>query len=56
MQRILIEIKGGMVQGVYADNPDLQVIVVDWDDLAAGADVGQMRKKCWSPADLTVAM
>jgi hypothetical protein len=34
--RILIEVLGGTVQAVYADNTDIQVIVYDHDNIDAG--------------------
>lgn len=29
--QIVLNVRGGIVQDVFASNPDLQVVVVDWD-------------------------
>jgi hypothetical protein len=33
--KVLIEVRGGTVQAVYADSP-IEVRVLDWDDVVAG--------------------
>jgi hypothetical protein len=35
-KKLVIEMEGGVVQEVYADDPALEVVLVDWD--SAGAD------------------
>ena len=32
MQTIIIEVRGGVVQEVYSNAADLQVVLVDWDN------------------------
>jgi hypothetical protein len=32
MTKIIIHIEGGCVQAVYSDNPDVEVVLMDWDD------------------------
>ena len=44
MNRILIEVRGGVVQEVYA-TPKVEVAIVDWDNVE-GARVGM-----WQSAD-----
>jgi len=34
-RRVVIEVRGGVIQSVYTDD-DTQVIVVDWDDHETG--------------------
>lgn len=29
---IAIEINGGTLVGVYSDNPEVEVVLIDWDD------------------------
>lgn len=36
MNRLVILVDGGVVQGVYTDSPDIQVIVADRDNHEAG--------------------
>ena len=36
--KVVISVYGGVVQDVFCSEPDVQVIVVDWD--ADGADLG----------------
>jgi hypothetical protein len=31
MGRVIVEVQGGMVQSVYADDPTTEVVLVDWD-------------------------
>ena len=33
MNQIIIEVSGGLVQAVYADNPDIDVRILDWDNI-----------------------
>lgn len=35
MHKVVIEVRGGVIQDVYTD-PETQVIVVDWDDFESG--------------------
>lgn len=37
--RVLVRVEGGQVQGASADDPSLQVIVIDADDLDAGSSL-----------------
>ena len=36
-QRIVIEMRGGVLVAVYAQDPAIEVFVVDWDDIQAGS-------------------
>ncbi len=36
--KVLIEIRGGTLVGVYTNDSDTEIHVVDWDDVAAGDD------------------
>jgi hypothetical protein len=36
VSRIIIHIRGGVLQGVVTDSPGVEIMVVDHDDLAAG--------------------
>ena len=36
MERIVIEVSGGVVQAVYGKKSRLQVVLVDWDNMKAG--------------------
>lgn len=38
MKKLIIEVKGGLVQAVYSDAADLSVAVVDWDNIKADPD------------------
>jgi len=31
--KILIEVSGSVVQGVYCNNPDAEVTLIDWDNI-----------------------
>lgn len=33
MKKLVIEVLGGVVQEVYGDDPELAVILVDWDNI-----------------------
>ena len=33
MNQIIIEVSGGLVQAVYSDNPDINVMILDWDNI-----------------------
>lgn len=33
MRETIVEVRGGTVVGVYSDDADLRVILVDWDDI-----------------------
>lgn len=37
MQTVFVEIRGGVVQQLYSDEADLEVVIVDWDDFDARA-------------------
>ena len=39
-RRIVIDVRGGTVCGVYTDDPDAQVILVDWDEKQSGWEIG----------------
>ena len=36
--RIVIEVSGGMVQEVYCDDPNVAVVLVDWDTESCSGD------------------
>jgi len=36
--KVVIEIRGGTLVGVYANDPEIELCVLDWDDVEA-ADV-----------------
>lgn len=36
-QRIVIEMRGGVLVAVYAQDPAIKVFVVDWDDIQEGS-------------------
>jgi len=36
--KVVIEISGGNLQSVASNNPDLEFILVDWDNIKAGDD------------------
>ena len=35
MKKLVIEVRGGLVQSVFSDADDLSVVVVDWDNIKA---------------------
>ena len=37
-RKIIIEVVGGVVQGVYSSDPEGDVVLVDWDTDGASAD------------------
>jgi len=37
---IIVEVRGGVVVGVYTDVPDARVVLVDWDNIEAGDRAG----------------
>ena len=36
-QRIVVEMRGGVLVAIYAQDPAIEVFVVDWDDIQAGS-------------------
>lgn len=36
MSRIIVHIRGGVLQCAVTDSPDVEIMVVDHDDIAAG--------------------
>lgn len=36
MQKIVIEVRGGVLTTVYSENDDLDITVVDWDNIEGG--------------------
>jgi hypothetical protein len=32
MKRIVIDMSGGLIQAVFSDEPELEIVVIDWDD------------------------
>ena len=36
--KVVIEVRDGMVQGVYSNIPDLEVVLIDWDSAQVGED------------------
>lgn len=45
MKDIVIEIRGGVVVEIYSDLPDVNLILVDWDNIQEGVD-----PSCWGAA------
>ena len=46
--KVLIEIRGGTLVGVYTNDSDTEIHVVDWDDVAAGDDTpSRMLPGAW---------
>jgi|GEM_PF-3516500 len=44
MKKILIEMRGGLIDFVYSDDKDLAVVLLDWDEVKAaeaGEDIDQ---------------
>jgi hypothetical protein len=41
--KIVVEVSGGVVQEVYSDSPDIEYVLVDWDDIK---DVGPDNYQC----------
>ena len=39
MNTIVIEVSGGVVSAVYANDPDVKIILVDWDNIESGERV-----------------
>jgi hypothetical protein len=35
---IVLDVSGGIVQEVYSTDPDVRVILVDWDNIGEGGD------------------
>jgi hypothetical protein len=35
-QKIIVEIRGGVLVAIYARDPAIEVLVVDWDEVEAG--------------------
>jgi len=33
---IILEIRGGVLQEIYTDDPDQKIILVDWDNIKMG--------------------
>jgi hypothetical protein len=31
MPRVIVEVRGGVVQEIYADDPSIEVVLLDWD-------------------------
>ena len=38
MSRVIVEVRGGMVQEVYSDDPAIKVFLVDWDTEGCAPD------------------
>lgn len=36
-KKLVIEVRGGLVQEIYYDDNDLEIVVVDWDNKDGGA-------------------
>jgi hypothetical protein len=36
-QKIIVEMRGGVLVAVYARDPAIEVLLVDWDDVEAGS-------------------
>jgi hypothetical protein len=36
-QKIIVEMRGGVLVAVYARDPAIEVLVVNWDDVEAGS-------------------
>jgi hypothetical protein len=51
MNNITIVIEGGVIQGIFADDPSLNVVVCNWDEEEAG-----QAPAARFPADSSIAM
>ncbi len=38
MKKLIIEVRGGLVQAAFSDADDLSVVVVDWDNIKSDPD------------------
>jgi hypothetical protein len=36
-QKVVVEMRGGVLVAVYASDPAIEVLLVDWDDVEAGS-------------------
>lgn len=36
--KVVIEVEKGMVVGVYSNDPDIDVTLIDWDNINTGSD------------------
>lgn len=48
---VVVEARGGVIQEVYSDNPDLQVVIIDWDE---AAEPGGIPGNLWEPSAMEV--
>lgn len=59
-QSVVVEIRGGTLDAVYASDPAIEVSVVDWDDVGAGSPHGSVpfpvRSLEQMPAETRVAL
>jgi hypothetical protein len=46
--RIIVEVRGGVVQSVYADSTDVDIDVLDWDDSDASEAGDVVKTRCES--------
>lgn len=42
--KVIIQVKGGNVIAVDSNNPDLQYIIVDWDNIAIGDNFPKLNE------------
>jgi hypothetical protein len=50
--KIVLDVSGGCVQEVYSNNPNVEVILVDWDNIGQGGD-GATLLNVLSPRKMT---
>lgn len=40
MKEIVVEVRGGLVVEIYGNDPDIRVILIDWDELESPEKCG----------------
>ena len=56
MPDLVIEVSGGVVQEVFCDDPNIRVVLVDWDELRPpepAATAGRLWNPCAALCDLS---
>lgn len=43
MNRVVIVVKDGLVQGIVADDPETEAIVIDWDHIIESVETEKLR-------------
>jgi len=47
MTKVIIDVKGGLVQAVFTRNKNIEVEVIDWDEAEQNEEYSKWAEKRW---------